>query len=214
MSDTGRSLKRYAGVVLAAGEATRMGVPKPALPYGSTTLVGSVVDTGRAAGLAPIVVVTGFHSAEVSEAVGDSAVVAHNAEPKQGNMSSLLVGIDAAGDVEGVVVMLADMPGIDSSAIEDLVHGVARSGAQCGWIEYANGRGHPIALSRSVFRRVRSLSGTKVLWPFLDSLSASDVAALRVNDARPIDVNTQADYDRVLALLDGQPGDGRPGHRR
>jgi molybdenum cofactor cytidylyltransferase len=160
-------------------------------------MVGSVLATGSASGLEPIVVVSGFHSDQVSAAVGDSAVIAHNEHPELGNMSSLLVGIDAIGDVDGVVVLLADMPRIQSDVIADLVDGVARSGARCGWVEYANGRGHPIVLSRAVFDEVRQLTGTKALWPFLSALPDSDVVALHVSSPKPIDVNTPADYHRA-----------------
>ncbi len=184
-------------MVLAAGAATRMGVPKPALPYGSTTMVGSVIGTGRAAGLDPIIVVTGFHSRDVVEAVGDSAGIAHNAEPELGNMSSLLIGMDAVGDADGVVVLLSDMPGVQSDVVAALVNGVVRSGARCGWTDYVNGRGHPIALSRSVFDDIRTLTGTKALWPFFSALDDSDVFALGVNARSPTDVNTQADYNRA-----------------
>lgn len=188
---------KFAGVVLAAGEATRMGVAKPALPYGSSTMVGSVLATAHAAGLDPIIVVTGFHSSQVIEAVGGLADIAHNENPEMGNMSSLLVGIDAAGDADGVVVLLSDMPDVQSEVVSNVVRGVARSGARCGWANYPDGRGHPVALARSVFGEVRMLSGTKALWPFFSGLPDSDVFALTVDSPRPIDVNTQADYERA-----------------
>lgn len=186
-------------MVLAAGGATRIRVAKPALPYGSGTMVGSVVATAHAAGLDPIIVVTGFHSEEVAEAVDGLARIAHNESPELGNMSSLLVGIDAAGDADGVVVLLSDMPDVRSEVVTDLVSGVARSGARCGWVEYTDGRGHPIVLTRSLFGEVRTLTGTKALWPFFSDLPDSDVFTLQVDSSRPIDVNTQADYERATA---------------
>lgn len=184
-------------MVLAAGAATRMGVPKAALPYGSSTVVGSVVEIGHASGLAPIVVVSGFHSDEVSEAVGNSATIAHNEHPELGNMSSLLVGVDAVGDIDGVVVLLADMPGVERRVIVDLVEGFARSGARCGWVEYSGERGHPIVLLLPVLDELRTLTGTKPLWPYFSSLPDSDVFVLPVNSPKPADINTPADYDRA-----------------
>lgn len=189
-----------------------MGMAKPTLPYESSTMIGAVVEAAEAAGLAPIFVVTGFHSQEVTEAVGGTARIARNPEPELGNMSSLLIGLDAVGDAEGIVLLLADMPGVESQVIVDLVDGVGNTGSRCGWVEYDEGRGHPIALSRPVFDDVRTLTGTKALWPFFSSLPEGDVFVLRVTASRPIDVNTQADYERAKQLIDGS-GPPRAFHR-
>lgn len=160
-------------------------------------MVGSVVSTSRVSGLEPIVVVSGFHSDEVCEAVGDSAAIAHNEHPELGNMSSLLVGIDAVGDVDGVVVLLADMPGVESELIVKLVNSVSQANYRAGWVEYPEGRGHPVALVQSAFADVRKLTGTKALWPFFAALSEGEAFPLHTATPRPIDVNTQADYERI-----------------
>jgi len=46
--------------VLAAGYSRRFGAPKLLMPFGDSTVVGSVIATLAAAGVAPIVVVAGF----------------------------------------------------------------------------------------------------------------------------------------------------------
>jgi CTP:molybdopterin cytidylyltransferase MocA len=81
--------------------------------------------------------------------------------------------------------------------IADLVDGVASTGSRCGWVEYDGERGHPIVLAGSVFNDVRTLTGTKALWPFFSSLPVSEVFTLLVDGPRPVDVNTRADYERA-----------------
>jgi molybdenum cofactor cytidylyltransferase len=191
----------FACVILAAGEAVRMGRPKPALAFGSSTMVGAVVDAAETAELAPVVVVTGFHELEVSGAVGSVARVVHNPDPGAGNVSSLLVGMDACGDVDGIVLLLGDMPGVNWELIRQLAEGMTESGSRAGWVEYRNGRGHPLALARSVFGDVQSLRGPKALWPFLSSMEPADACVVRSDEPRPLDVNTPDDYRR----LTGQP---------
>jgi molybdenum cofactor cytidylyltransferase len=186
-------------VILAAGEATRMGLAKPALAYGSGTMVGAVVSAAHQVELSPVVVVTGFHQRDVVEAVGDGAVVVHNPNAASGNVSSLVVGLDAIGDADGVVILLADMPEVHPEAIAELAAGVVKSASLGGWVEYTDGRGHPIALTRSTFDDVRSLTGPKALWPFLSSLASDDTFVLHFPTSRPTDVNTLEDYERVAA---------------
>lgn len=171
-----------------------MGLPKPALPYGSTTMVGAVVRSAGKADVSPVIVVTGFHEDAVAAAVGGSALIVHNENPERGNLSSLLVGMDAVGDTAGVVLLLADMPEVRVDLIVSLVDGMIASASKAGWVEYRDGRGHPIALSAASFEDVRTLRGSKALWPFLSSLSGDETFVVRVDERIPIDVNTPEDY--------------------
>ncbi|MCL1602137.1 MAG: NTP transferase domain-containing protein [Actinomycetia bacterium] len=174
-----------------------MGRPKPALPYGSTTMVGAVVASADEAELSPVIVVTGFHEGPVAAAVGGSAHIANNLNPERGNVSSLLVGLDALDDPVGVVLLLADMPEVRVDVISSLLDGMSASAFKAGWVEYRDGRGHPIALSVSSFDDVRALRGSKALWPFLSSLSEEDTFVVRVDEPTPTDVNTPQDYERL-----------------
>ncbi|MEN8239841.1 MAG: nucleotidyltransferase family protein [Actinomycetota bacterium] len=189
--------RRFACVILAAGEAVRMGAAKPALPFGNTTLVGSVVGTAHEAGLDPVVVVTGFHHEEVAAAIGGSARIERNPDPGRGNMSSLLVGLDAVVGVDAVVVLLSDMPLVEASTIEALCRGLIESQAGCGWTRYTNGRGHPIAFTPEGVESIGGLSGTKALWPYFDSLGDDERYELVVDDVRPPDINTPDEYDNL-----------------
>jgi molybdenum cofactor cytidylyltransferase len=184
-------------VILAAGEAVRMGVAKPAMPFGDTTLVGSVIAVARDADLDPVVVVTGFHGDEVAAAVGDLADTVRNPDPDRGNMSSLLVGFGAIGDADITVVLLSDMPLVEASTIEALCRGLLGSGAMCGWTRYKDGRGHPIAFTRDGIGAIGGLSGTKALWPWFDSLGDDEWYELVVNGMRPPDINTLDDYEKL-----------------
>ncbi len=160
-------------------------------------MVEAVFGAATTAGLAPVVVVTGFHDRAVSEAVGSAAAVVHNPRAASGNLSSLLVGIDAVDRVDGVIILLADMPQVAALVIVDLADGLLRTGRVAGWTEYIDGRGHPIALAASTFDLVHTLEGRRPLWAFLDALGDDEVFVLRVDDSKPIDVNTREDYERV-----------------
>ena len=200
------SSRCFGGVILAAGEATRMGTAKPAMPIGDTTLVGSVIAVAHDAGLDPVVVVTGFHHEEVAVATGDSATIALNPDPGRGNMSSLLVGLDAIGDTDATVVLLSDMPLVKASTIEALCRGLLESGAMCGRTRYSDGRGHPIVFTLRGVAAIGGLEGTKALWPWFDSLRDDERYELIVDDTLPPDINTPADYDRLTTQQSTEDG--------
>jgi molybdenum cofactor cytidylyltransferase len=57
------------GLVLAAGGSRRLGRPKQLLPYGSTTLLGHVVQTARECAFDQLVVALGGAADEVRASV-------------------------------------------------------------------------------------------------------------------------------------------------
>ena len=78
------------GLVLAAGASTRLGQPKQLLPFGATTLLGTVVSEARAASaLDEVIVVLGGAAAEVRRGVElTGAKVVENPEFADGCSSS------------------------------------------------------------------------------------------------------------------------------
>ncbi|MCL1593802.1 MAG: NTP transferase domain-containing protein [Actinomycetia bacterium] len=184
-----------------------MGRPKQVLPYGSTTLVGAVVVAAQASTVDEVVVVTGFHGAEVAAAVRESARIVRNPDPAAGNMSSLVTGLNAVGEGRGVVVLLSDMPNVSTEIVDALIAAVDDSGADAGWVAYSDGSGHPIVLGEHILEEVRDLTGSKALWRYLMSLATDRRLVLVVDDSKPVDVNTLDDFENVTRRLRHQEPD-------
>lgn len=60
-----KSELRVAGVILAAGEAKRMGRSKVSLPYQDGTILEAVITPARRSPLAPVVIVLGHGADEI-----------------------------------------------------------------------------------------------------------------------------------------------------
>ena len=85
--------ERVAGVVLAAGQSTRMGRNKMLLEIGGRTLVRRAVTTAFAAGLDPVLVVVGHESDKVrGELSGLPCTPVLNGEYASGMNTSLRSG--------------------------------------------------------------------------------------------------------------------------
>jgi molybdenum cofactor cytidylyltransferase len=63
---------------------------------------------------------------------------------------------------------------------------------------YDDGPGHPIAFSHSMFGELAALHGDRGVWRLLDR-HAGAVAEVPVAGPIPLDVDTEADYQAVLA---------------
>lgn len=189
------------GLVLAAGGSSRLGTPKQLLPYGSTTLLGHVLDTARACKFDQLVCVIGGSADEVRKRVDlHGADVVENSSFGEGCSSSIAAAlntVDTRADI--LVLMLGDQPGVTAKTVAALLTGRGHSAlAACA---YENGRGHPLAFAHEMFEDLRALHGDKGVWKLLDR-HAGDVVDVPVAGPIPRDVDTEADYG---ALLDDQP---------
>lgn len=188
-----------AAVVLAAGGGRRFGGGKQVAVLGDRPLVVHAVDTAVAAGLRPVVVVTGGDEGQVAALLSarDDVTVVHNPAWASGQASSLRRGLDAVADLTAdapaAVVLLADQPGLDPAAVR-AVAAAALAGAPIARARYADGVGHPVALSRSVWDDARRLQGDTGARALFDAVEVVDVpVAGRV----PHDVDRPEDLARL-----------------
>jgi CTP:molybdopterin cytidylyltransferase MocA/SAM-dependent methyltransferase len=196
---------RVAGLILAAGTASRFGTPKALARMDGRTLLEHSLVAARAAGLDPILVVLGA-AAESIEAHIDWGAErrVRNPDPARGLSSSLAIGIDAlAADdppVDAAVVLLGDQPRTDAAVIRSLI---ARFGSGAGGAfvvpRYAGGGGaNPVLVARSAFALVRETHGDRGLGPLIDA-HPELVLVLPAEGTNP-DVDTPADLVRLIEV--------------
>ncbi len=188
------------GLVLAAGGSRRLGQPKQLLPYRDGTLLQWVLGTARACPFDQLVLALGGAADEIRDVVdlGEADVVVNDAYGTgcSSSIAAALRAVDPRCDV--LVVLLGDQPGVTPDAVEALLGG--RGEAALAVCRYDDGVGHPFAFARTVFGELRELHGDKAVWRLLDE-RAGDVAAVEMPGRVPLDVDTWADDQAVLAEL-------------
>ena len=139
-----------AGVVLAAGAATRFGAPKQRL------LLPAVLE--RLRGLEQVVVVAGAHPLEGAVECPDW---------ERGPGASLRCGLAALReDAEAAVVVLADGPDLAPEAVERVVAAWREAGAPVVAASYGGVRGHPLLVARAAWADVPD-EGLRAVSPLL-----------------------------------------------
>ncbi len=186
------------GLVLGAGGSSRLGRPKQLLPYGDGTLLGHVLGIARACPFDQIVVPIGGNADEVRAKVDlAGADVVVNRDYGEGCSSSIAAALDAVDPrCEVLVLMLGDQPRVTAATVGALLDG--RDGAPFAICRYDDGWGHPIAFARGVFSDLASLHGDKAVWKLLERRS-DEVVEVPTAGRVPLDVDTQEDYEAVLA---------------
>jgi molybdenum cofactor cytidylyltransferase len=201
-----------AGIILAAGQASRYGKPKQLLDFHGEPFVRRVAKTALAAGLSPVVVVTGAYAEEVESAVKDLDVqIVRNADWQEGQASSIRAGLDPLpgpppnptkfsriwGRERNVIFLLADQPQVTRHVLDALKGRHAEGLFPIVAPLVADRRGNPVLFDQITFDELRALQGDvggRVLfrkYP-LEYVPWHDESLL-------FDVDDEAAYRRLLA---------------
>ena len=189
------------GVVLGAGSSRRLGRPKQTLSFGGRSLLAHVVANIEASSLERVIVVLGgaSHDAEASLVPGRAEIV-YNDSYGTGCASSLLAGLDSAGECDGIMMLLGDMPGVTADIINDVAGRWAASPSWAAVTAYQDGLGHPFVFHADAFATLRGLHGDKAVWKIVDNEPESRVARSSVDLPSP-DIDTWDDYDRCVRVV-------------
>ncbi|MDI7863296.1 molybdopterin-binding/glycosyltransferase family 2 protein [Rhizobiaceae bacterium n13] len=181
-------------VLLAAGKASRMGEGsghKLLAAFEGVPLVRRSAEIAARSGASPVVVVTGYRGEQIAAQLdGLDITVVHNADCASGMASSLIAGVLAAGDVDGVLVMLADMPGVTSDNLKAMIDAFRRSGGKAVVRASAGGRrGNPVILPRATFDAVMRLEGDVGARAIIETCGLP-VVDVEIGEAARLDVDT------------------------
>jgi molybdenum cofactor cytidylyltransferase len=193
------------GVVLGAGKSSRFGTPKQLLPFGDTTLLGQAVRNANASALNRVVVVLGRASEELRATLDfGRAGVVENTAYGTGCASSLLAGLDAAGqDCDAIALLLGDQPGVRAEFIDHVIATWQQNrpwAAVTAYNPYPDSLalGHPFVFAREAFGELRSLHGDKAVWKLIEA-DLERVSRVEIAAPLPPDVDDPEDYDLALA---------------
>ena len=155
--------RNVAAIILAAGRSTRMGGPNKLLAdLGGKPLVRTVTEQALASKVQSVIVVTGHQAEQVEKALhGLKVKFVRNPDFAEGLASSVKAGVAAvAGNADGAVICLGDMPLISSNLIDRLIEAFAPDRGHLIAVPVSdNKRGNPVLWSRRFFNELMTLNG-------------------------------------------------------
>jgi len=134
-----------AAVVLAAGASSRYGAEPPKQ---AVLLPRVLAALAQASSIDEVVVVTGAH------AIDAGARIVECADWARGPGASLRCGLEALGDAEAAVVVLADGPTLDPRAVDRIAASWRADGGSVVAATYDGIRLHPVLLAREAWADV------------------------------------------------------------
>ena len=152
-----------AAIVLAAGASTRMGSPKPLLPWGDQPLLAWEFEELRRSCVDEIVIVTGARADDVRRSLGVSGRhCVFNPIWAQGRATSLAAGAGALlapslPRPEAVVIQNVDQP-TRAAIVDRLVEKLRDSGAEAVQPSYQGQAGHPVVVRGDLIEELAAAS--------------------------------------------------------
>jgi len=192
------STSNIAGIILAAGSASRMGQPKLLLPWKGETLIRQAARIALEAGLSPVMVVTGSYATEITGALsGLDVQVVFNPDWQTGQSTSVRAGIQALpGDTRAVLFLLGDQPFVTPELIRKLVKTYRQTRPVILAPYVGEKRSNPVLFDRSVFGELCQLHGDAGARSIFGKYPP---AAMQWPDERLLlDIDTPEDYARLV----------------
>jgi len=152
---------RVAGIVLAAGESSRLGVPKQLIPWRGRPLVWHAAQAARQAGLSPVVVVIGAWGDQVRMALeGEPVTLVENPVWQAGQSTSVRLGLaEVDAQAEAAAFLLSDTPMVTGELIRQLLHTHQETLAPLVAPRAGGRRANPVFFDRRTFADLRELEG-------------------------------------------------------
>lgn len=193
---------RVGAVILAAGMSRRMGQAKLVLPYKGSTVIGTVLAALNAAGVSPLIAVTGGANEEVEAEIKRlpfDVLVTRNPEPDQTEMmDSLRLGMKHLPEfLDAFLIVLGDQPQIQPEIVTRMVQEFQDSHQPLIIPSYKMRRGHPWLIGRDLWAALQGMQPQQTMRDFLnqnsDRINYLDVDTNSILE----DIDTPEDYRRA-----------------
>jgi molybdenum cofactor cytidylyltransferase len=192
-------MSQVVALLLAAGESTRMGRPKPLLAWAGETLIEWQVAQLREAGATRVIAVLGYAAADVepvARAAGAEVVV--NLDYRSGRASSLRAGAALVTAADAVLVLNVDQPR-PAWVSRRLLEAWRERRAPLVIPAYGGGRGHPVLLDGTLAPELEAVRDeTMGLREITDRKRGETELVAFDNSVVIVDLNTPEEYAAAL----------------
>lgn len=194
-------MSKLAVLILAAGNSSRMGVPKQLLKWKGTNLLQHTINTVSEVDADHIILVLGANFEKIKPNIStDQITVLYNKYWEKGLGNTIAFGIkyikESLPNIENVIVLLADQPLVDSNYLNKMIsiHNLISNKITCTL--YKQGKfGVPAIFNRKYFEELSQLNqdnGAKnILKKYSEILSSVD------GENFNLDIDTMEDYETL-----------------
>ena len=187
-------------ILLGAGESKRMGKPKLLLPFGESTMIGTLIGNTLNSSVEKIIVVLGSNYNSLHQTIKDYPVeIVNNSRYRDGMLSSIQCGLKAVPDsADAVMILLGDQPMIGTSEMDKVIESYRDSEKDIIIATHGNKRGHPIIFGSRYISEIGGYPKDSSLRDLLQK-HPEDIEETETDNSGILrDIDTETDYQEEL----------------
>jgi len=180
---------------------------KQLLPYGESTVIETVIQKLKAAGLKTIVTVLGHHAVQITEPVSrHQAEIVINPDYQQGMLTSIQAGIGFTLDIhasqtDGFLLCLVDQPGLRPETMRTIMQTAAAYPGKIIIPAFQDHKGHPVYIPVEFADEILALPPDQGLRALMQQHPEA-IQLVPLDDSWIIrDMDTPEDYQAALREL-------------
>jgi molybdenum cofactor cytidylyltransferase len=186
-------------LILAAGAAFRMNEAKMLLAFGSTSILGHIVEEIKASKPDHICLVTGYYHKEIVESIDISGLfIVHNEHWREGMASSISRGvremIKKYPAVSSVMIVVSDQPHLNRKVLHEMFSEQTKTKKGIIAAQYGKVTGTPVLFAKKYFNQLMELTGDTGAKSILQQ-HKTDIATVEFS-LGAIDIDTAEDYEK------------------
>lgn len=190
---------KISGIILSAGNSSRMKQPKQLLKYKGQLLLEHILDEAAKSRLDKVITVLGGNAQQIQAEIDFSKfeVIIHP-RWEDGMTSSLQNGLKHLienNDIEAIIILLSDQPFVDEIMINKLIDRYKKSDKTIIASRYGGTLGVPVLFDKKHFKRLLELKESdgakKVIFENPDDVEEIDFPL------GEIDIDTLDDYEKL-----------------
>ena len=195
--------RKITGIILAAGRSTRMEKTKQLLPFGDSTILGTVIENALESDLDGITLVLGHEHKKIKNSLKEQFRsyrfrIVVNPDYEKGQSTSLICGIKSIDSkTDAAMFLLGDLPCVGPRTIDQIISGFDPAFSDIVVPCFKGKRGNPVIISQALFPELETISadtGARTLF----SKYQNRLLKIEVDDPGILmDIDTPDDYNHV-----------------
>ena len=173
--------KNIVGILLAAGQSTRFGSNKLLHPLNKSKSIGQQSAHNLIQACPNSIAVINNTSSTLAESLSDTGLkIIENTEAAQGMGSSIACGVQASADADAWLIVLADMPFIQTQTIKKIIQNFKENKCIIA-ATYLHQQGHPVLFSQHFFKALTQLNSDNGAKNILNN-NSEFIKLIEIND--------------------------------
>lgn len=193
---------KIAGIILSAGNSSRMNQPKQLLEYKGKKLLENILGEATKSRLDEVIVILGGNAQQIQSEIDFSKVeILFHPNWEDGMTSSLQNGLNhliEKANIQAIMILVSDQPFVNEALLNTLISKYETSDKTIIASKYSGTLGVPVIFDKKHFGRLMELKGTdgakKVIFENPDSVAEEEFPF------GEIDIDTMDDYDKLKNL--------------